>query len=200
MDLLSLWPVVVVPLAAFLIFRLGRLSKTMEPMLPQPAPVPIPPVAVPRVEPTERPLPIGLLDEMKESFALDADSIFTEKKTLKMGDYWEIREGMARLKITPVALMDEAGARKVSYVELKFDTGGSVFYGGDQSIESSGVNRIALPQTSSGFQAEECCAYQFSFSDRHVHFTAVRVDHINKFSNEVVLEACAVSLRKTTRL
>jgi len=140
-----------------------------------------------------------LLDEAKERFALDADSIFIEKKTVKMGDYWEIRGGMARLKITPIALIDEGSERKVPYVELKFDTGGSVFYGGDQAIERSGVNKIALPEISSGFQAEEYCAYQFSFSDRHVHFTAVRVDHINKFANEVELEACAIAIRKSGR-
>jgi hypothetical protein len=49
-------------------------------------------------------------------------------------------------------------------------------------------------------QAEEYCAYQFSFSDQHVHFNAVRVDHINKFANEVVLEVCAIAVRKRFRL
>jgi hypothetical protein len=172
------------------------LSKSTE-LTPQP-PVPIrAPVATSAAEPPEPNPPILKFSEITERFALDDDSVFVEKKTVKLGDYWEIREGMSRLKVTPIAFKE--GDKGTPYIELKIDTGGSVFYGGDMAIESS-VNRIALPETSSGFQAEESCAYQFSFSERHVHFTALRVDHINKFANEVVLEACAVALRKTTGL
>jgi hypothetical protein len=155
MDLLSLWPLVVVPLAAFLVFRLGRLSKSTELTTQLPTPIRAP-VATSVAEPPERNPPIRKFSEMKESFALDDDSVFIEKKTVKLGDYWEIREGMARLKITPIAFKE--GDKGRPYIELKIDTGGSVFYGGDMSIES-GVNRIALPETSSGFQAEEFCTY-----------------------------------------
>ena len=195
MDLLSLWPLVAVPLAAFIVFRLGRLSKSTEPT-PQP-PATLTSFVAPAAQPPERNLPSQNPFEISERFALDDDSVLLEKKTIKLGDYWEIREGMSRLKVTPMAFRD--GDKGRPYVELKIDTGGSVFYGGDMAIESQ-VNRIALPETSSGFQAEEFCAYQFSFSERHVHFIAFRVDHINKFSNEVVLEACAVALRKTARI
>jgi hypothetical protein len=196
MDLLSFWPLVVVPFGAFIIFRLGRSSKSTELTSQPPARIPTP-VATFASKPPEPSPPVRKFSEIVERFALDDDSVFIEKKTVKLGDYWEIREGMSRLKVTPIAFKEAEKGR--SYIELKIDTGGSVFYGGDMAIES-GVNRIALPETSSGFQAEEKCAYQFSFSDRHVHFTAFRVDHINQFANEVVLEACAVALRKTTRL
>jgi hypothetical protein len=189
MDLVSLWPLVAVPLAALITFRLGRLSKSIE-LTPQL------PVARSAAEPPERNQPIRNFPEMAERFALDDDSIFIEKKTVKLGDYWEIREGMSRLKITPVDFKE--GDRGEPYVELKIDTGGSMFYGGDGTIKP-GVNQVALPETSSGFQAEPSCAYQFSFSEKHVHFGAIRVDHINKFANEVVLEASAVALRKRTR-
>jgi len=73
MDLLSLWPVVVVPLAAFLVFRLGRLSKTSEVTPPHLAPRPYPAAkASSLLNRPNTPLD-GLLDEAKERFALDAD-------------------------------------------------------------------------------------------------------------------------------
>src|ERR1700694_4188460 len=159
MDLVSLWPVVVVPLAAFIVFRLGRSSKLVELAPHKPAPPPVPdrvPTSV--AEPLDRNPPIRKFHEITESFALDDDSVFIEKKTVKLGDYWELREGMSRLKITPIAFKED---KNVPYVELKIDTGGSVYYGGGQAIQS-GVNRIALPETSSGFQAGEHCAYPFS--------------------------------------
>jgi hypothetical protein len=192
MNVLQLWPIAIVPLAGLFVFRLGLLSRPTE---PAPSLVSPPAATLPVVQPeksnspTQTPKPI-------ERFGLDDDSLFIEKKTVKLGDYWEVREGISRLKITPVGFKNDEKGRP--YVELKMDTGGSVFYGGDMAIES-GVNRIALPATSSGFQSEECCAYQFSFSDKHVHFIGVRVDHINGFANEVVLELCAVSIHKGTR-
>src|ERR1700733_5453256 len=189
-NLLAWWPVIVIPLTVYLAFRVGRSSQIQQSTSATATAM----ATLPSVEPPKATAQIRKFSEV-ERFALDDDSIFIEKKTVKLGDYWEIREGMSRLKITPVAFKEGDSGRP--FVELKIDTGGSMFYGGDGTIKS-GVNRVALPETSSGFQVEKYCAYQFSFSEQHVHFSAFRVDHINKFANEVVLEACAVALRKRT--
>lgn len=137
-----------------------------------------------------------MLPKYSDRFELDQDSISFEAKTVKLGDFWEVGSDLDRLKIAPVAIKplerDEQG------VEIRFHTQGSMFYGGSETKET-GTNKFVLGVTRSGFQAEPLCAYQYSFSEKHVHFKAVRVDHINAVNNEVVLEICMVALRKLHR-
>jgi len=127
---------------------------------------------------------------------LDADSLFITSKTVKLGDYWEIGTDLGRWKIAPLAFND-LGKNQIG-VETRFDTQGSIFYGGPET-KGTGTNRFILSETRSGFQAEAQCAYQFSFSDRHVHCKMVRVDHINAIAKEVAFEVCAVALRRLPR-
>ncbi|KYH01832.1 hypothetical protein SE91_28255 [Bradyrhizobium sp. DOA1] len=117
-------------------------------------------------------------------------------KKVKLGDYWEIGNDLDRLKITPLGIQPLRRAEQG--VEICFQTQGSMFYGGAETKET-GTNSFVLGVTRSGFQAEPLCAYQYSFSENHVHFKAVRVDHINAQANEVVLEICTVALRKLHR-
>jgi hypothetical protein len=191
-NLIAWWPVIVIPATVYLAFRIGRSTRSVETIPTSLAPAP----AEPMPEKTPSLLP-KILTETENRFWHTDDEVIIQRKTVKLGDYWELREGIARLKITPLEFKDVE--KRPPYVELRMDTGGSMYYGGDLAIEC-GVNRIALAQTSSGFQAEEHCAYQYSFSDEHVHFAAIRVDHINRVGNEVVLEVCLVSLHKTRKL
>jgi hypothetical protein len=193
-NVIAWWPVIIIPAAIYIAFRIGRSSQ----QVPDPSPVTAPAVAQPPPPSAREATTVASPpEEQRKKFRIDNDDLVVDRKTVKLGDYWQIREGISRLKITPIAFRDSNG--EPLYVELRMDTGGSVFYGGDNAIEDSGVNRIALRQTSSGFQAEENCAYQYSFSDEHVHFIAVRVDHINKHANEVALEVCALSIHKTIK-
>jgi hypothetical protein len=150
-NVIAWWPVLVIPITVYLAFRIGRSSQTNEPQRAAPAAPPATTsAAIPAIESTDHTHTFRKPAEIEEGFVLD--SVFLEKKTIKLGDYWELKEGMSRLKVTPVAFKEGDNGRP--YIELKIATGGSVYYGGDRTIKS-GVNRIALPETSSGFQAEE---------------------------------------------
>lgn len=187
-DVLAWWPVVVMPLAVLIAFRLGRSSRPtgvdvkaeMQPLSP---PVPIQEKLDRLVQEPLKP------QTYTERFVINEDRLIIAKQSVKLGDYWEIGTDLNRLKIVPISFKDTG-------VEIRFDTQGSMFYGGSETKET-GVNSFIISETRNGFQAEASCAYQFSFSEKHVHFKILRVDHINKVGNEVVLEFCTVQLRKT---
>ena len=131
-----------------------------------------------------------------ERFGLDDDSLSIAKKAVKLGNLWERGKDLNRLKIAP--LFFSACTRECERGEIRFDSQGSLFYGGPETKET-GTNRFVLCETTSGFQAEPRCAYQFSFSDKHVHLRVVRIDHINEQAKEVVLEVCTLALWKISR-
>jgi hypothetical protein len=102
---------------------------------------------------------------------------------IKVGSYWEKTSGLDRFKISILNIQGEPGNLAV---DLSVTTGGSVFHPGTQVKEVS-VNRFVVPESDSGFQAEERCVYQFSFSENHIHFRAARVDGIDLHNQEVAV-------------
>jgi hypothetical protein len=191
-NVLAWWPAVILPIAMLVAFRLGSSSSpTVEGAIDLNGPAVSTSVTL-KDAPTTR-VSRPLLPTYTERFALDSDSISTGKKLVKLGDFWDTED---RLKISPLRF--HALERNKTGVEIRFDTHGSLFFGGEET-KKAGTNHIILPQTTSGFQAEPFCAYQYSFSDKHVHFKVVRVDHINEVANEVLLEFCFISLRKLPR-
>jgi hypothetical protein len=102
---------------------------------------------------------------------------------IRVGSYWETSAGLDRFRISILGIQGDPGKL---IVELSVTTGGSVFHPGTQ-VKEVGVNRFLVPESHSGFQSEERCVYQFSFSDNHVHFRAARVDGIDLHNREVAV-------------
>jgi len=120
--------------------------------------------------------------DLKAALAPTTDSNVLDIK-IKVGSYWETSSGLDRFRISILGIQGEPGRQ---IVDLSVTTGGSVFHAGSQ-VENVSVNRFLVPESHSGFQSEERCVYQFSFSDSHIHFRAARVDGVDLHSQEVAV-------------
>ncbi|MFQ3456940.1 hypothetical protein PMN64_27020 [Bradyrhizobium sp. UFLA01-814] len=128
------------------------------------------------------------IEERKDRVPIDFKAALPPKSEssvldikVKVGSYWETSSGLDRLRITILGIQGEPGKL---VAELVVTTGGSVFHPGTLVKEVS-VNRFLVPESRSGFQSEERCVYQFSFSENHIHFRAARVDGIDLHNQEV---------------
>jgi hypothetical protein len=184
--LLVWWPVIIMPTTALIAFRLGRSYQSTE--LPKERATSKPDKSEPN---SSLPSP-----SHNERFELDDDRLTFAKQAVKLGDFWEVGNDLSRMKIVPLSF--KPLGKDVNGVEIRFDTQGSLFYGGTETKET-GTNRLVLSESKSGFQAEPRCAYQFSFSNEHMQLKAVRVDHINELAKEVVIEVCFLRAWKRSR-
>lgn len=115
--------------------------------------------------------------------------------TLKAGAFFDGTHIRPELKIT---LKDITTATfkshfileetlEVSDIECRL--GGLVVYGGKQTKEID-VNRFLVPAANGFLHSDERALYQLSFSNDHVSFFGLRVDHINMHAKEAVMTLC----------
>ncbi|QQO35348.1 hypothetical protein JJC00_06600 [Bradyrhizobium diazoefficiens] len=130
------------------------------------------------------------LEERKERPPIDFEAALPPKAEsevldvkIKVGSYWETSGGLDRFRISIIGIQGDPGKL---IVELSVTTGGSVFHPGT-SVKEVGVNRFLVPESHSGFQSEDRCVFQFSFSDNHIHFRAARVDGLDLHNQEVAV-------------
>ena len=75
---------------------------------------------------------------------------------------------------------------------LQVNFGGMVF-GGGPGTKEIGANRFFLPVADNPYQTAGSCIYNFSFTDKHVSFYAVRLDPANPQVNEAIVSVCQVN-------
>ena len=132
--------------------------------------------AKPTVQEHKAPIDFGAaLPPKTESEVLDVK--------IKIGSYWEKSAGLDRFRISVLGVQGDPGKLTV---DLSVTSGGSVFHAGSE-VKAVSVNRFLVPESRSGFQSEERCVYQFSFSENHVHFCAARVDGVDLHHQEVAV-------------
>lgn len=125
-DLLAWWPVIIMPLAVSIAFRVGRSSQPIEQPTGMAAPEPEKSPPKPSM-PAPSLLPVSI-----ERFELDYDRLTIAKQTVKLGDFWQLGGDLDRLKIAPLSF--QPLRKDVRGVDIRFDTQGSVFYGGLVSV------------------------------------------------------------------
>ncbi|MGY4177669.1 hypothetical protein ACVIHH_002960 [Bradyrhizobium sp. USDA 4518] len=188
----AIWPIYVFPLAALVLVHLSMrgMSKKLDEISAAKSPVEKP--VERQVEPAiEAKSPTSLLDLVKlpdSKWLLDDANI--ETVCVSVGSYWETGATYSsnKLRISPLAIDGEPGERKA---DVGFKYGGIVFHGGEHVTEIS-TNRFMMPIATSGFQSEERMVYEYSFSDEHVQFLAIRVDGVDSHSQEVIFQVARV--------
>jgi hypothetical protein len=118
--------------------------------------------------------------------------IYVVDVRVKVGGYWDEPIAKSKVRISAVAIHEEPGRRSA---ELAVRTGGSIVYGGKES-DQIGTNRYKVTISGTGFEAEERSIHQFSFSDQHIHFFAIRVDGLDTALREVALQIAKLRLWK----
>ena len=151
-------------------------------------------VASPEATPATTPVPAVEVKKPKpEEFEIrDAT---TAELRVNIGSYWE---GKLRSETVRIAVLGVDGPPGQQLVDLSFNSNGGMFYGGEK-VKSPRVNTFSMPECTSGFQAEEKCVYNFSWSPDHVDFFVARVNGIDLHNREVVLNIANVRLFKMPR-
>jgi hypothetical protein len=201
----TVWPIIIFPLVALGIMWLNnnRINRTLEKLGAHVTSIPV--VAEPSVAPAmQSSVTTPVVAEPLRSFSVtrseprwENDEMYVIDAKIKVGSYWDEPNAREKIRISVLSLKGDAPGRQS--VELGFKYGGIVFHGGSETIQVS-VNRFIVPPSSSGFQSEERCVHEFSFSEEHLQFLVIRLDAIDTHANEVVLNIAKVRMAKRTRL
>jgi hypothetical protein len=187
-NLLSWSPIILIPAIALGAFSFGKNYATSRPSIPvTPTSTSAPPISstMPPKAPSKASMELIAAAMRKEEAFETTVNIYTS--TLKMGSFWQDEDTPRRIRVTANVISDEPEPR----VELLFGMG-ALAHGGTQTKRTK-TNQFLMRAINSGFQAEEYCVYCFSYDEKHVWFFVVRVDHINKHANEIILSICKVS-------
>lgn len=129
----------------------------------------------------------------------ETDEVYVVDVKVGIGGYWDEPDSrsLSKIRVSVLSLKgDDPGKRAV---ELQLKYGGIVFHGGSDTKQVT-VNRYIVPLSSSGFQSEEKCVHEFSFSEEHIQFLVIRVDAIDTAANEVALNVAKFCTVKRPRL
>jgi hypothetical protein len=190
-DILSAWPMLVVPLAVFSAFQAGRhfnRAPSQERSPNTPIAEQRPQLTVLDPEPDERG---KRLVQNPPTFLFD--NVYVQAVRIKSGSYWDDNDGRFRLRVRFHSFAKKSDGQMVA--DLEIDTAGSLIYGGTLT-KSLETNRYLVPPSSNGFQAERSSLYNFSFSDEHIHFLTIRLDSYDLSSQEAVLAVAKVRTSK----
>ncbi|QHP70582.1 hypothetical protein EI171_26850 [Bradyrhizobium sp. LCT2] len=125
----------------------------------------------------------------------DPRDVTIREVKINIGSYWEDKVGSNTLRITILGVDGIPGEQLVS---VSFSNGGGMFYGGEK-VPSPRVNQFAMPERNTGFQSEEMCVYNFSWSDTHIHFFVARANGIDLHNREVAINFANVQLMKAPK-
>ena len=194
------WPIIVFPSVALGLMwlnnnRIHRAIETLVQKAPSSAQT-----APPAPEPlkTSRPSASPALAKIDTSEPRwETDEVYVVDVKVRIGGYWDEPDSRSKIRVSVLSLKGADPGKQAA--ELQFKYGGIVFHGGSDT-ESVAVNRYIVPLSSSGFQSEERCVHEFSFSDEHIQFLVIRLDAIDTAANEVVLNIAKFRTVKRPRL
>jgi hypothetical protein len=131
---------------------------------------------------------------------VDQAAQLVSRSKISMGDYWDSEKLRIKITLNQICKADpsvkvQLGVMPEYGADLSISLGGSLIYGGS-ATHQIGTNRLFLPCASDAHNCEQFSAYAFSFSEEHVKFVGVRVDHINPHTNEIDIMCTALTLFK----
>ncbi len=173
MNLLQLWPIVVVPLAAFLIFQAGRMFGASA--------------------------ALSSAKSAAENDDVYNATVDVLDVTIKVGSVWNAYD----LRITAASLQKfkQSKGEECEGVHLVVKGGlaGGQFVGGEKTKRLD-YNEFLVPVSSWSVNSEKSCLFSFGTLPGHVYVSIIRVDHINEPGQEISLSVVRLKAINKKRL
>jgi hypothetical protein len=119
---------------------------------------------------------------------------------ISLGNIW--KQDRIRIKLLAIDENKRPPERNAKFnnnsdylATIEISTGDGICYCGE-FVDKLSTNRFSVPIVDNGFNAEEGSIYWFSYSDDHLKFQIVSIEHINFHSKEIDLRYVSASLAK----